>query len=80
MNQNHSSSFSFIGNNVISFFSSRKKASISSFVCSEKTSVSCYEQKYQVTNVGGEKIKLSRLLAQPINEFKINAIQRKTPQ
>ena len=37
------------------------------------------KQKYQVTNVGIEKIKLSRLLVQRINEFKINEIQRKTP-
>ena len=38
------------------------------------------KQKYQVTNVGVEKIKLSRLLAQRINEFKMNEIQRKSPQ
>ena len=36
------------------------------------------KQKYQVTNVGVEKIKLSRLLVQRINEFKINKIQCKT--
>ena len=38
------------------------------------------KQKYQVTNVGVEKIKLSRFLVQRINEFKMNEIQRKTPQ
>ena len=38
------------------------------------------KHKYQVTNVGVEKIKLSRLLVQRINEFKINEIQRRTPQ
>ena len=38
------------------------------------------KQKYQVTNVGIEKIKLSHLLVQRINEFKMNEIQRKTPQ
>ena len=38
------------------------------------------KQKYQVTNVGVEKIELSRLLVQRINEFKMNEIQRKTPQ
>ena len=38
------------------------------------------KQKSQVINVGVEKIKLSRLLVQRINEFKINEIQRKTPQ
>ena len=38
------------------------------------------KQKYQVTNVGVEKIKLSRLLVQRINEVKMNEIQRKTPQ
>ena len=37
------------------------------------------KQKYQVTNVGVEKIKLSRLLVQRINEFKINEIQREIP-
>ena len=37
-------------------------------------------QKYQVTNVGVEKRKLSRLLVQRINEFKMSEIQRKTPQ
>ena len=35
------------------------------------------EKKYPVTNVGVEKIKLSRLLVQRINEFKVNEIQRK---
>ena len=29
------------------------------------------KQKYQITNVGVEKIKLSRFLDQRINEFKI---------
>ena len=38
------------------------------------------KQKYHVTNVGIEEITLSRLLAQPINEFKIKEIQRKTSQ
>ena len=38
------------------------------------------KQKYQVTNVGVEKIKLSLLLVQCINEFNMNEIQRKTPQ
>ena len=33
------------------------------------------KQKYQITNVGVEKIKLSRLLVQRINEFKMNKIQ-----
>ena len=32
------------------------------------------KQKYQVTNVGVEKVKLSRLLVQRINEFKMNEI------
>ena len=36
------------------------------------------KQKYQVTNVGVEKIKLSRLLVQRINKFKINEILEKT--
>ena len=38
------------------------------------------KQKYQVTNVGIEKIKLSNLLVQRINEFKTNETQRKTAQ
>ena len=38
------------------------------------------KQKYQVTNVAVEEIKLSRLLVQRIHEFKINEIQLKTPQ
>ena len=49
------------------------------------------KQGYQVTNFAGktkvssykcgvEKIKLSRLLVKRINEFKMNEIQRKTPQ
>jgi len=38
------------------------------------------KQKYQVTNVGLKKLKLSRLLVQRINEFKMNEIQLKTPQ
>ena len=38
------------------------------------------KQKYHVTNVSVEKIKLSRLLVQHINEFKMKEIQRKTSQ
>ena len=38
------------------------------------------KQKYQITNVGVEKIKLSRLLVQHINEIEMNKIQIKTPQ
>ena len=38
------------------------------------------KQKYQVINVGVEKIKLSRLLVQRIDGFNMNEIQRKTPQ
>ena len=38
------------------------------------------KQKYQVTNVTLKKRKLPRLLAQRINEFKMNEIQGKTPQ
>ena len=38
------------------------------------------KQKYQATSVGVEKIKLSRLLDQRINEFNMNEIRRKTPQ
>ena len=38
------------------------------------------KQKYQITNVGVEKIKLSRLLVQRSNEFKMNEIRCKTSQ
>ena len=38
------------------------------------------KQKYQITNVGVETIKLSRLLVQRFNEFKMNEIQRKSLQ
>ena len=38
------------------------------------------KQKYQITNVGVEKTKLSRLLVQGINGFKMNEIQRKSKQ
>ena len=38
------------------------------------------EKNYQVTNVGFQKIKLSRLPVQRINKFKINKIQCKTAQ
>ena len=38
------------------------------------------KQKYQVANVGVEQIKLLRLPVQRINKFKMNEIQRKTPQ
>ena len=38
------------------------------------------KQKYYVTNVGVEKIKLAHLLVQHINEFKMNEIHRKTSQ
>ena len=38
------------------------------------------KQKYQATNVGVEKIKLSRLLVQRINEFNMNELRRKTPK
>ena len=38
------------------------------------------KQKYQITNVGVEKIKLSCMLVRRINEFKMNEIQRKSLQ
>ena len=38
------------------------------------------KQKYQISNVGVEKIKLQRLLVQCMNEFKMNEIQSKTLQ
>ena len=38
------------------------------------------KQEYQITNVGVEKLKLTRLLVQRINKFKVKEIQRETPQ
>ena len=38
------------------------------------------KQNYQITNVGVEKIKLSRLLVQRINEFKMNEVHSKSPR
>ena len=38
------------------------------------------KQKCQIKKAGAEKIKLSRLLVQRIIEFKMNEIQRKSPQ
>ena len=83
-------------NNIFSFFSSRKKQAYLPLYAFEKTRVSCYKlceenksiklqtlrekQKYEVTNVGVKKIKLSLLPVQHINEFKMYEIQRKTPQ
>ena len=59
--------------------------SITSFVCFlENKGIMLQtlrgKQKYQATSVGVEKIKLSRLLDQRINEFNMNEIRRKTPQ
>ena len=57
--------------------------SISSFACFLRKEEGHHvinlrgKQKYHVTNVGIEIIKLSRLLVQRINEFKMNEIQRK---
>ena len=69
----------------MSFFLSRKKGSISSFVCFwENKGIMLHtlwgKQKCQVTNVSVAKIKLPRLLVQRINKFKMNETQRKTPQ
>ena len=88
MKQNRFSSIFFIKLITLFHFSlAAKKASISSFVCllrkqgyhvtnfARKTNVSM-----QVTNVGDEEAKLSRLLVQRINVFNVNEIQRKTPQ
>ena len=71
--------------NIILFFLNRKKVSISSFLCFwENKGIMLQtlrgKQKYQVTDVGVEKIKLTRLLVQRINEFKMKEIQRKAPQ
>ena len=49
----------------------------------EKTRLSCYklgEENKSIKLQMLAKIKLSRLLAQRINEFKMNEIQRKSPQ
>ena len=67
------------------FLQQEKKRAYLPLYVFEKTRVSCYKlckgkQKYQFTNVGVEKINLSPLLVQRINEIKMNEIQRKTPQ
>ena len=88
MKQNHSFSFSFISTNIISLLSSRKKASTPQkasfvrFLRKQGYHVPTLrgKQKYQITNVGVENIKSSRLLVQRINEFKMNEIQRKSLQ
>ena len=85
MKQNHSSSIFFHKLMTLLHFSpaGKKRAYLPLYVF-EKTWVSIMsqtlrgKQKYQVTNVGVEKIKLSRLLVQRINEFKMNEIERKT--
>ena len=51
----------------------------------EKTRVSCYKlceenKSIKLQMLTLKKIKLSRFLVQRINEFKMNEIQRKTPQ
>ena len=51
----------------------------------EKTRVSCYKlceenKSINLQMLALKKIKLSRLLVQRIYEFKMNEIQRKTPQ
>ena len=83
MKQNHSSS---IFNKLITLFHfslAGKRRAYLPLYAFEKTMVSCYkffeEKNYQATNFGVEKIELSRLLVQRINEFKMNEIQRKTP-
>ena len=85
MNQNHSSSIFFISQYIFSFFSSRKKGEhifLCKFLRKQGYHVTDFARKTkvstEVTNVGIERIKLSRLLVQRINEFKINEIQRKT--
>ena len=59
----------YLLNDIFSFFSSRKKASISSLICMflRKKGIvlqTLQGKKYQVTNVGVEKTKLSCLLDQ----------------
>ena len=55
--------------------------SMSPAVSSGRSAGSFPEQRLVIEpNVGVEKIKLSRLLVQRINEFKMTEIQRKTPQ
>ena len=81
MKQNHSSPFPFISNNIISL--QEKSEHIVCFLRKQEyhvTETLRGKQKYHVTNLGVEKIKLSRLLVQHINEFKMKEIERKTSQ
>ena len=89
MKQKYKSLFFLFFHKLITLFhfspAGKKRAYLPLYVF-EKTWVSCTlqtlrgKQQYQITNVGVEKIKLSRLLVRRINEFKMNEIQRKTPQ
>ena len=70
---------------MVSFFPSRKKSKHIPLYTFEKTRVSCYKlceenKSIKLQTVALKKIKLSRLLVKRINEFKMNEIQRKTPQ
>ena len=84
MKQNHSFSIFY---KLITFHFSpagKKRAYFLLYVF-EKTRVSCYKlceenKSIKLQMLALKKTKLSRLLAQPMNEFKMNEIQRKTSQ
>ena len=89
LNESKSFLFHFFHKSItfFSFFSSRKKGEhifLYMFLRKQGSHVTDFARKTKVSsykvNVGVEKIKLSCLLVQRINEFKINEVQRKTPQ
>ena len=83
MKQNHSASIFFHMLITFHFSVAGKKLAYLPLYAFEKTRVSCYklcEKNKSIKLQKVEKIKLSRLLVQRINEFKMNETQRKTAQ
>ena len=86
MKENHSSSFSFISNNIISLLSSRKKASThqkASFVCflrKQGYHVTNFARKTKVSNYKCWRWKNKIITFASFKEFKMNEIQRKSLQ
>ena len=71
---------------LIHFSPAEKKRKYLPLYVFEKTRVSCYKISVENKSIKlqmfafRKKTELSRLLVQHINEFKMNEIQRKTPQ
>ena len=85
MKQNHSSSFFLSYLALFHFSPAGKKANKSSFICFRENKDIMLQtlrgnKSIKLQILALKKIKLSRLLLQRNNEFKMNEIQRKTPQ